>query len=272
MVKNNWEVTQYSTLINRIMDGGEKRKSRAGNVYSIFGEKLVIDVSEEFPLLRGRKLFYKPVLGEFAAMLRGPKSIADFKEFGCNYWDAWGAGNEGLLNLDYGNAWIDFNGVNQLENLVKTINTNPLDRRLIVSGWRPDRLGDLSLPCCHLLYQFYIREGKYIDMIWYQRSVDTMIGLPSDIILAAAWVGILANETGYAPGKVYMMLGDTHIYENHITGTMDYLRALKKVKFDQELPLKYAIDSKAKLSNFRPEMIEIQNYHPAEAIKFELNV
>lgn len=261
-----WEI-DYKNLIQKIMIHGEERDTRAGKVKSIFGEKLVIDMEDKFPLLTGRKMFWGPVIGELAAMLKGPKNIADFKKYGCNYWDAWG-NKGGELNLDYGNAWIDFNGVNQLENLVNTLKTNPTDRRMIVTGWRPDRLNELSLPCCHMLYQWYVRDGKYLDMIWYQRSVDTMIGLPSDIILAAAWNAILANETNYKPGKIIMMLADTHIYANHFDQVKEYLAASINIK---AMP-KCHLYKGATLANFEPDMILLDGYNPGKAIKFELNV
>lgn len=272
----HWEVKQYGALINRILHSGEKRSSRAGDVYSVFGEFLTIDVSQEFPLLRGRKMFYKPVLGELAAMFRGPKNIRDFKQFGCNYWDAWGDKlhiEEGHLELDYGNAWINFNGVNQLEDVVQKLTTARTDRRILISGWRPDRLGSLSLPCCHLLYQWYVRdvdtEQPKLDMIWYQRSVDTMVGLPSDIILAAAWNIILANQCGLQPGIIKFMLADTHIYANHIPQTLEYMRQLNKVEYKK---IEYAIDPTASVYNFIPDMLSIVDYSHQPAIKFDLNV
>ena len=277
----NWEINQYSKLIHKIMDSGELRASRAGEVYSLFGEQITIDLQESgFPLLHGRKMFYNGVLGEFAAFLRGPKNVEDFKKFGCNYWDAWGAiplpkeeGNVGDLTLDYGNSWIDFNGVNQLQNLVDTLIKNPLDRRMIISGWRPDRLAELSLPCCHLLYQWYVREGEYLDMIWYQRSVDTMVGLPSDVILAAIWNIVLANQCGYKPGKITLVLGDTHIYANHIQPTLNYLRQLKDANKDRIIkPIDYGLQANTTVFNFKPDMLDIIGYEPKPSIKFELNI
>ena len=184
-----WERHEYPNLIRKILKEGSLRHTRAGNTLSIFGEMLKIDISVGLPITRGRKLYVKPILGELAALLRGPKSIEDFKKFGCNYWDSW-ADQEGKLNLDYGNAWRNFNGVDQLKDLVTTLKTNPTDRRMIITGWRPDNLKSLSLPCCHLLYQWYVREDKFLDMIWYQRSVDVMVGLPSDIVLASVWTAL----------------------------------------------------------------------------------
>lgn len=275
MNNTHWEY-KYAELIRDVLTTGEKRHTRAGDAYSVFGRALEVDISKEFPLLRGRKMFPGPIFGELAAMLRGPKHVQDFRDQGCNYWESWADG-QGELALDYGNAWIDFNGVNQLEVLVNTLKTNPTDRRMIVTGWRPDRLDQLSLPCCHILYQWYVRKNKdgadYLDMIWYQRSVDVMVGLPSDIVLAAMWTMLLANECGFQPGKVTMMLGDTHVYANHSEGVNDYLRNLNNRAVETFGTLiHYTLDKSATVFNFTPDMMRINNYAHAPAIKFSLNV
>lgn len=278
-----WEVEQYAKLIDRILKKGQKRKTRNQETYSIFGEVLTIDLQEAgFPILQGRKMYYKPVIGEFAAMINGPRNIADFKKYGCNYWDAWGSKEEkldalgdvpepiGSINVDYGNAWIDWNGVNQVERVIETIKKNPADRRLIVSGWRPDQLEHLSLPCCHLLYQWYVRDEQFLDMVWYQRSVDTMVGLPSDIILCALWNILLAHETNLKPGVIKLVLGDTHIYNNHLEPALDYLRQLQDTNFNYKTT--YQLDANTSLLKFDPEMIQIFGYVSKPPIKFELNV
>lgn len=267
----DWEIEQYADLIYRILNEGEKRSTRNGKTYSLFGEVLKIDMVRSFPLLRGRKIYYKGVLGELAAFFRGPKTIKDFKLMGCNYWDDWGD-KDGNINVDYGNAWINFNGVNQMEELITKLKTNPTDRRLIISGWRPDKLDTLSLPCCHLLYQWYVRDGKFLDMVWYQRSVDVMVGLPSDIVLAAAWNALLANECGYTPGLLTFVMGDTHIYSNHTEPTLEYLRQLKN---QPKCILPYSIAKDATVFNFEPGHLVIDNYDPlsyAPPISFKLNV
>lgn len=272
-----WEA-EYSRLINRILYSGERKPSRAGDTYSLFGEALAIDLHYGFPLLHGRKMFYEGVLGELAAFLRGPKHIDDFKKFGCNFWDSWGAEKGGELELDYGNAWIDFNGVNQLEELVDKLKNNPNDRRMLVSNWRPDRLAELSLPCCHILYQWYVRDGKHLDMIWYQRSVDTMVGLPSNVISCAAFNIILAHQCGYRPGRIKLLLGDTHIYSNHIEPTLVYLRQLQSILTNTgdlnklKMQVDYSVDSNVRIDNFKPDMINIGDYNPQPAVKFDLNV
>jgi thymidylate synthase len=266
-----WEAKEYGSLINKILHKGQKRSSRAGTAYSIFGEVIEIDLQKSgFPLLHGRKMFYEGVLGELAAMLRGNiTSVKDFEDFGCNYWKDW-ANEDGSINVDYGNAWRDYNGVDQLQQLVDTLTNNPSDRRMLIDAWRPDRLAELSLPCCHLLYQWYVRDGKYLDMVWYQRSVDTMVGLPSDIILCAAWNIILAQQCGYEPGVIKLVLGDTHIYTNHIEAGVDYIRQLNSIK--EHPKIEYTLDPKATVFNFRPSMLVVKNYNPKPAVKFAINV
>lgn len=211
----------YKQLVNKILCKGYDKNGRNGKTKALFGEVLEFNVSEYFPIVTGRKMFYKGVLGELAAFLKKPKHKDDFKKQGCNYWELW-SNEDGALKVDYGNAWLDFNGVNQLDNLMHKLKHDPDDRRLLITGWNPSNLDNLSLPCCHYAYQFFVHNDT-IDMLWHQRSCDTMIGLPSDVILAAAWLIIIANECGYKAGTIKMTLGDTHIYNEHIDVAKEYL-------------------------------------------------
>lgn len=260
----------YAALIARILLTGEERETRNGMTKSKFGMNLSVPIGRTgFPLLRGRKTWYKGVLGEYAAMIRKPTSVEDFKRWGCNYWELWAQPN-GDLNVDYGNAWFDFNGVDQIAELKDKLANNPMDRRMIVSGWRPERLSSLDLPCCHYSYQFYVREGKYLDMLWTQRSVDMMIGLPSDIIFAAVWLISLAREFGLTPGTVHMSLGDCHVYGNHIDAAEQYLDSVGDAAegstyYDYTAPVGF--DSCA----FEPDMLKLSNVPDAPKLHLELN-
>lgn len=268
----NFEI-DYAALIMKILTKGEVRETRNARTKAIFGESLVVDMSDtdQFPLLLGRKMFYKGVFGELAAILKGPKNVKDFEEMGCNYWKLWADSESGRLDIDYGNSWIDYNGVNQLSTLIETLRNNPTDRRMMITGWRPDRLEELSLPCCHHTYQWFVREGRYLDMIWMQRSVDTMIGLPSDIILAALWNTLIANEVGLQPGRIKMDLGDTHIYEPHWEQAKEYYsRVLLNLRWDKLDYPKLWLPREASCSNFDPKDVVMIDYEPLEAMKFEL--
>lgn len=266
----------YWKLIKEILDFGVIKQTRNSKTKSLFGKTLEVDLSKSnaFPLLQGRKSFYKGVLGELAAFVRGPKNIKDFEKFNCNYWKKWAKEN-GDITIDYGNLWINWNGVDQLQTVIDTLRNNPNDRRIIISSWDPSRLDKLSLPCCHLLYQFYSRpeqNQKYLDMIWYQRSVDTMIGLPADIILAATLNILLANETGHKPGKITMVLGDTHIYESHYEKAEEYLKMAKRAEnHTQSTPI-FDLDTKASIKQFIPSDLTIIGYEPYHSISFELIV
>jgi thymidylate synthase len=263
---------EYCELIKRILAEGERRKTRNGYTLSIFGASLTVDLADGFPILQGRKIFYKGVFGELAAMLRGPKTVQDFKDQGCNYWDDWGD-EQGRLSIDYGNQWHDFNGVSQIEMLKESLRNNPTDRRMIISSWRPDRLDQLSLPCCHYSYQFYVRDDAYLDMIWTQRSVDTMVGLPSDIVFAAAWLIAISREFYLVPGRIKFDLGDCHIYEEHIaSGALQkYLDAYIESE-PREITHMYIAPPGTDFCQFDPSALYLLDYNPKPAIKFELKV
>lgn len=270
----------YANLVQDILDNGIERKTRNAVTKSVFGRTLRINLQDnEFPILIGRKMFYKGVVGELGAFLKGPKTLKDFEDQGCNYWKQW-AKPDGSIAVDYGNAWLDFNGVNQLEELVKGLKADPYGRRHIVSGWRPDRLKELSLPCCHLLYQWYVRDGK-LDMVWYQRSVDTMIGLPSDIILAYLWNVLISAEVGLEPGEIIMMLGDTHIYEPHYENAKLYISNVNEIKEvsninNNDMTPRFsfitpnAVFCKWNMKDFDPKAFNIYDYFPYPQIQFEL--
>ena len=261
---NQYEL-DYKEIVKYVLQRGERKQGRNGITKSVFGITLGITLNEGFPLLTSRKIFYKGVFGELAAMLRGPKTVADFENQGCNYWKLW-ADLDGNLELDYGNAWLDFNGVNQLQYVIDTLKTNPNDRRMVISGWRPHRLDKLSLPCCHYAYQFYVREGRYLDMLWTQRSADLMVGVPSDVVFGAAWIIMLANEVGYKPGRLILSLGDVHIYDEHTILANEYVQ-----KSVYGLPAYYINKPEgAKLVDFTAQDITVIGYQHKDTMFFEL--
>ena len=257
----------YALMVQDILRNGEQRQTRNAITTAKFGMSLEVPVTDWFPIIQGRKMYPDGVFGELAAMLRQPKCVEDFTKWGCNYWKDW-ADEDGTLNIDYGNAWFDFNGTDQIADLKDKLANNPTDRRMIISGWRPDRLAELSLPCCHYSYQFYVGDGK-LDMIWTQRSVDMMVGLPSDIVFAAAWLIAIANEFNLAPGKVKFDLGDCHVYESHWEAAREYVR---RVSVSQALPVSYDYHQPigADFCEFEPTFIHLGNYAHLEPLKLEL--
>lgn len=263
---------KYADLVRRIKTNGERRETRNAPTVALFGETLVVDelMYGFFPILHGRHIYYRGVLGELAAFLRGPKHLADFERFGCNYWKLWAEEN-GDINVDYGNKWRDFNGVDQLGEVVKLIETNPTSRRILVSGWDPASVPHTSLPCCHLLYQWFVHNDGRLDMTFYMRSVDVMVGLPSDVVLAAALNCHIAAITGLKPGRLIFMLGDTHIYESHLDLSRDYL--IGAVQFGH-MQSKYSYETEDKhYSSFYPNKLILPSYDSLklQVLKFDLH-
>lgn len=258
----------YAYLISQILLRGEVRNTRNGETKSVFGEMLVIPMNgtNAFPLLQGRRMYPKGVFGELAAMLRKPTCLADFEKWGCNYWKLW-AKADGSINVDYGNAW---HADSQIERLKDSLANNPTDRRMIINGWRPGKLEELDLPCCHLLYQFYVRDGKFLDIMWYQRSVDSMIGLPSDIVFAAAWLISIANEFGYEPGNIKMMLGDCHVYAEHYEAAQQYINNVQNINFPVAPKYEFTAERGTDFCEFEPSNLVISDYYSHPKLELEL--
>lgn len=270
MMIMQWERT-YAAMVADIVNRGDVRETRNAVTKSVFGRHLTINMYDNyFPLLVGRKMFYHGVFGELAAMLRQPKTIADFEKWGCNYWKLWGK-EDGTIDVDYGNAWFDFNGFDQIADLKEKLKNNPTDRRMLINSWRPDRLGQLDLPCCHYAYQFYISDNK-LSMMWIQRSVDMMIGLPSDIAFAAAWLIAICNEFGFEPGSIHMSLGDCHVYEEHWEKAKEYYNRVETNKHSLCQPkYDYIAEPGADFCSFAPCDLLIQDYKPLGKMEFKLH-
>lgn len=266
----------YVNLVLTVLTKGHQREVRNGGALSMFGVCLGIETTHLniLPLLIGRKMYPKGIIGELATILKGASHIRDFEANGCNYWKQW-AKEDGSLELDYGNKWLDFGGVNQLEEVVKSLASDPFGRRHLISAWDPARLPELSLPCCHYAYQWYVREEngiRYLDMIWHQRSADLMVGVPSDIILAVLLNALMANTVGYRPGNVDMVFGDAHVYNEHIDNAWIYLDAAQsKLRQRNRKEIKVApLPKLATVFNFSPSDIVFTDYEPNEKIDFVL--
>lgn len=267
----------YIALVNQVIESGESRSSRVGTTSQMFGTQLVIDelAANRFPLLTTRKMFPAPIFGELAAFLRGSSSLATFKELGCNYWDdnakAWpiNAGltdpNDMYLGRIYGVQWRYWNNqVNQLQKLTTGLEKDPFGRRHIITAWNPAELHEMCLPPCHILAQFNVARNLELDCMVTMRSVDLCLGLPADVVLYATMSAIVAQQTGYAPGRLIFSMGDTHVYHAHLKSWQEQCK-----RPIQELPF-FALKEKTTVDNFLPSNIEIVDYNPASPIKYEL--
>ncbi len=230
---NDVDYTYHKLLLN-ILNNGVWKQNRTGiKTISIFGPQIKFyNIGENFPIITTKKIILRSVIGELLWFLSGSTNKFELKEkYGVGIWDNWGDDKTGEMGPIYGHQWVNWNGINQLQNILNTLKTNPDDRRMIVSSWNVPQIKDMALPPCHWSYQFY--SAKYpnnskrtLHLIENQRSVDTFLGLPFNIVSYALLLMMIAQEVDMIPGNLIMNLGDTHIYENHL----DYIHKQLKRK------------------------------------------
>lgn len=238
----------YKELVEDVLANGVKRETRNGQTLSLFGTSIKFDIEQiGLPILSLRTIFTKGVVGEFLGFLQDAKTVKEFEDLGCPYWRLWGD-KDGNLELDYPPR-------EQWDMLIQGIKDDPGSRRHIINVWNHKRLDELSLPCCHFNYQFYVRDGL-LDLIWTQRSLDVAIGLPSDLILACLYLEEIGQKTGLKPGKVTMNFGDTHIYEEHLE---PIVKMLTKEVSTQKVSYKW-----------NGKELSLSDYNPNERINFLL--
>lgn len=209
---------RYNKLLRRVLGKGIFTHSRNGKTYNLLNQTLEFD---NFPHLNARKLYYKGVVGELIGFMRGAQNVKSFKDLGCNYWDDFAEKRTGKLPIQYGFKWFNYHGVNQfaelIENLRKDKGTSRQHMLLTL-----DPTDKFRLYPCHFAYQFYVLQGK-LHIIWYQRSADLVLGVPSDAILAHLLLQIVSMETNIPFGSVHMNFGICHIYQNHVDELKRYL-------------------------------------------------
>lgn len=229
---------QYQDLIKDIFENGYETDDRTGTgTIALFGTKLRWDLTKGFPAVTTKKLAWKACIAELLWFLSGSTNVNDLRLIqhdsliqGKTVWDenyenqAKDLGyHSGELGPIYGKQWRDFGGVDQIVEVIDRIKKLPNDRRQIVSAWNPAELKYMALPPCHMFYQFNVRNG-YLDLQWYQRSVDVFLGLPFNIASYAALVHIVAKMCNLIPGDLIFSGGNTHIYMNHVEQCKEILR------------------------------------------------
>ena len=210
----------YLELMARILNDGDQKSDRTGTgTFSLFGAQMRFDLSQGFPLLTTKKLHLRSIIHELLWFLKGETNTRYLKENRVSIWDEW-ASTEGELGPVYGKQWRswecpDGSVVDQISQVEQQIRTNPDSRRLIVSAWNVADVPKMALPPCHLLFQFYVANGKLSCQL-YQRSADFFLGVPFNIASYALLTLMMAKTTGLAPGDFVHTLGDAHLYTNHI--------------------------------------------------------
>lgn len=215
-------MSAYEELLEKVLNEGVERTDRTGTgTLSLFGAQMRFNLEEGFPLITTKKVHFKSVVGELLWILSGSTNVNDLRDiYGVTIWDEWGD-VDGNLGPMYGWQWRNFGGeakgwgVDQIANVIESIKTDPYSRRLVVSAWNPVDLPDMALAPCHVLFQFYVHDGK-LSCHLYQRSADMFLGVPFNIASYALLTHIIAVECGLGVGDFVWSGGDVHIYKNHI--------------------------------------------------------
>lgn len=284
---------QYHDFLRHVLDHGVKKDDRTGTgTISVFGYQMRFDLNEGFPLLTTKKLHLRSIIYELLWFLKGSTNVKYLKENGVSIWDEW-ADEDGELGPVYGKQWRswetpDGNTIDQISQLILQIKTNPNSRRLIVSAWNVADLGEMALPPCHALFQFYVTppdsssetlmkeegderssansRGKLSCQL-YQRSADIFLGVPFNIASYALFTMMVAQVCDLEPGDFIHTFGDAHIYLNHLDQV--HLQLSRDL-----LPLpQMKINPEVKnIFDFSFEDFELLNYHPHPAIKAPIAV
>ena len=257
---------QYLDLMHHVMHHGVRKDDRTGTgTLSVFGHQMRFDLAQGFPLLTTKKVHTKSIIYELLWFLRGDTNTRYLQEHGVSIWNEW-ADENGDLGPVYGHQWrswatTDGKHIDQISQVVRQIRENPDSRRLIVSAWNVGELERMALPPCHLLFQFYVAQGRLSCQL-YQRSADIFLGVPFNIASYALLTMMIAQVTGLKPGEFIHTLGDAHLYLNHLEQAHTQLarepRALPSMRLNPE---------KKSLFEFDFDDFELLNYDPHPSIK-----
>jgi thymidylate synthase len=262
---------QYLNFLKHILEHGVERTDRTGTgTRSVFGYQMRFDLSKGFPAVTTKKLHLKSVIHELLWFISGDTNIKYLQDNGVSIWNEW-ADAEGNLGPVYGKqwrAWPTASGetVDQLAKLVEQIKTNPHSRRLIISAWNVGELENMALPPCHLLFQFYVADGKLSCMLQ-MRSADAFLGVPFNIASYALLTMMIAQQTDLEPGEFIWSGGDCHIYTNHLEQV-----ALQLTRKPHPLPQLQFRRRPSSLFDYHFDDFELVNYQSHESIKAPIAV
>ena len=286
---------QYLDLCKTVLEKGTTKGDRTGTgTISYFGHQARYDLADGFPLLTTKRVHLKSILHELIWFISGDTNIKYLVDNGVRIWNEWPyeafiqsedyngetldeyveliknsktfADKHGDLGPVYGKQWRDFGGVDQLAELIEQIKTNPNSRRLILNAWNPPEVPLMALPPCHLLFQFYVNDGK-LSLQLYQRSGDIFLGVPFNIASYSILLLMVAQVTGLEPGEFIHTIGDAHIYENHLEQINTQL-----ARNPRELPVLKLNKEIKSIFDFKYDDFILENYRPHKAIKGKVAV
>lgn len=283
----------YHKMLKKILANGEPREDRTGTgTISIFGYQNEYDISKDFPALTTKKLYWNGVVTELLWFLRGDTNIDYLHEHNTKIWDEW-VDKDGDLGPVYGKQWRKWKvgeeieyilchqsgdwtisdehevetydiEVDQIRKVIQSIKENPESRRHIVSAWNVGELDQMALQPCHIMAQFYVRKGEYLDCHLYQRSADAFLGVPFNIASYSLLTYMMAQVTGLKPGRFIHSFGDLHIYKNHLDQVREQLGRDTTKYRPPSLRLDETITD---IDDFKHEHISLTNYNHFPAIK-----
>ncbi len=284
---------QYLETLRVVLENGEHRMDRTGTgIISLFAPPpMTFDLQKGFPLVTTKKMFLKGIVEELLWFLRGDTNVFHLQEKGVHIWDKnyeahrieleleaahFGVEpeeEEGDLGPIYGHQWRHWDVgnnmfIDQILSLVSMIKKNPMSRRLLVSAWNVADIDKMALPPCHVMFQCYVRDGKYLDMQMYQRSADMFLGVPFNIASYALLLCMLAMECNLTEGRLTITLGDAHIYEDHVEQVSEQLSR-------EPYPLPSWVlskDADAGVMEFASDCLTLENYQCHPAIKAVMSV
>ena len=272
---------EYLDLLKHVQSKGIEKSDRTGTgTKSVFGYQMRFDLSKGFPLVTTKKIHVKSIIHELLWFINGSTNISYLKENGVRIWNEW-ADDKGNLGPVYGHQWRNWNseGIDQIQQVIDTLRTNPDSRRMLISAWNPSVLPDTkisfaenvannkaALPPCHAFFQFYVANNKLSCQL-YQRSADVFLGVPFNIASYALLTMMVAQVTNYKPGDFIHTFGDVHLYSNHVEQVQEQLsrspKKLPKIKLNSKI---------TSIFDFKYDDFELIGYDPYPLIKGKVAV
>ena len=262
---------QYLEVVKYILEHGVDKEDRTGTgTRSVFGYQMRFDLSAGFPLLTTKKLHLRSIIHELLWFLKGETNIQYLNQNGVSIWDEW-ADADGDLGPVYGAQWRswhngDGRSVDQITKVIQAVQANPNSRRLIVSAWNVAQIEQMALPPCHVLFQFYVADGKLSCQL-YQRSADIFLGVPFNIASYALITLMLAQVCQLEPGEFVHTFGDVHLYNNHFEQAQ-----LQLSRSPYSLPQMHINPQVKNIFDFQYADFELKNYQAHPHIKAPIAV
>lgn len=266
---------QYNDCIQHILDTGIQKGDRTGTgtIEAPLGYMMRFDLAEGFPMVTTKKLHMRSIIHELLWFIKGDTNVKYLQDNNVTIWDEW-ANEEGDLGPVYGAQWRnwldDYHGrnIDQLQQVISDLRSNPNSRRHIVSAWNVAEIEDMALPPCHMMFQFLVQEGK-LSCLMYQRSVDAFLGLPFNIASYALLTHMVAQVTGLGVGHLVHTSGSLHLYNNHLDQAKELL---SRDPEKYSLPTLFLNNDVRDIDHFTYNDIRIQGYQSYPTIKAEVSV